>query len=411
MKRMLWMCCVLSCAGTAGAVEVRNGSMTEGADVPTAWTETYLYRGKITVARDTNVYFTAPASLRVTATGTDASGQAQQFVEVQPGDKMRVEARVLAEGAKAVFGVQSYDAKWKGIGFTALGNAWTGSDWRRAAGEVEVPAGAVRIGLTCLIEGGGRAWFDDVKIVPAGAVAEDVSGAGATRPPSSATVEEVTPPPKAANAWSPAEGFWKDYPKAWLQTANGQIERAKRGGIDVVFIGDSLTQGWDKDLWAARYEPLKAVNFGIGGDGTPQVLWRIEHGLLDGYSAKAVVLMIGINNTWPGYPPEDTIKGIETCLTSIRAKQPKTRIVLFGVLPAFDAGNDVRAKVRAINAGIAKLADGGTVRFLDIGAQFLQPDGELKPELFKDDRLHLAAPGYKVWADALDPALAEALTP
>lgn len=393
------------------AVEVRNGSMTDGTLVPAAWSNTYLYHGKIEVARDTNVYFTPPASLRVSTVAGEANGQAQQMFDVTGGEKLHIEARVMADGAKAIFGVQMYDAQWKGLQFTALGNAWTGSDWRRAAGDVEVPAGAVRLGLTCLVEGRGSAWFDDVVVTPAGVKADEPAAAAATRPKSSARVDDPQPPPKPANAWSPGEGFWKDYPAAWLQTAQGQRERAKKGGIDVVFIGDSLTQGWDKELWTARYEPLKAVNFGIGGDGTPQVLWRIAHGLLDGYEAKAVVLMIGINNTWPGYSADDTIKGIETCLSAIRAKQPKARIVLFGVLPAFDANNDVRAKVRAINEGIAKLADGSGVRFLDLGAQFLQPDGELKPELYKDDRLHLGAAGYKVWADALDPALAEAMKP
>lgn len=226
---------------------------------------------------------------------------------------------------------------------------------------------------------------------------------------SAVAAPKVEPPPKPANAWSAGEGFWKDYPHAWRQTVQGEVERAKKGGINLLFIGDSLTQGWDQTIWKERYEPLGAVNFGIGGDGTPQVLWRIEHGILDDIQPKVVVLMIGINNTWPGYSAADTAKGIETCVRAIQTKLPQTKILLLGVLPIYDKNDGIRKRIKQINATVAKLDDGKRVRFLDMGGKFLEPDGALAKELYKGDRLHLMPAAYRVWADTMGPLLRQML--
>ena len=215
--------------------------------------------------------------------------------------------------------------------------------------------------------------------------------------------------PAGANAWSPAEGFYPQYPDAWRALHQRKLERAKKGGIEVLFLGDSLTLGWDEALWKERYQPLGAANFGIGGDGTPQLLWRIAHGELDGLAPKVVVLMAGINNTWPGYSTDDTIKGIETIVAAIRAKLPQTRIVLLGVLPIFDKDDGVRAKIKKINAGLARLDDGQTLRFLDFGEKLLTPDGALGEGLYQKDKLHLTPAAYRIYADALDPLLHDML--
>ncbi len=217
------------------------------------------------------------------------------------------------------------------------------------------------------------------------------------------------PPPKPANAWSPGEGFWKDFPKAWRQTVDGQVNRAKQGGINVMFIGDSLTQGWDKTLWKERFVPLGAVNFGIGGDGTPQVLWRIEHGILDGCAPKLVVLMIGINNVWPGYSADDTARGIEAVVAAIRQKQPQTKVLLLGVLPIFGKDDKVRTWLKTVNTRIAKLADTETVRFLNLGDKFVEADGALREGFYQPDRLHLKQPAYQLLTDAIEPVIKEML--
>ncbi len=379
----------------AGLPPLQNGDMTIGTERPAGWGNQWIASGKISVARDATIFHSAPASLRVASEEGKAHGQAQQNVDVKGGEIFHIEAWLKCQGVgQALFGVQSYDANWKGLEFVPVGNALAGLDWQRASADVAVPANAAHIGYICMIEGNCMAWFDDVAI--------SEGGLGAPRTASSPQ-EKIEPPPKAPNAWTPAEGFWKDFPKAWRQTVQGQVDRAKKGGIDIVFIGDSLTQGWDKELWTSKFEPLRAVNFGIGGDGTPQVLWRIEHGILDGFDAKLVVMMIGINNTWPGYKAPATIKGIETCIAAIRAKQPKAKILLLGVLPIFDKDDSVRGMIREINDSIAKLDDGKTIRFLDFGGKFLQPDGSRRAELYKADRLHLSVAGYKVWAAEMEP--------
>lgn len=382
------------------AVAIRNGAMSDGEKQPAHWTQQYVTSGKIAVVRDTETFKSAPASLAIESVGGAARGQTAQIIEAAPGTRVALSGFIKAAGsAKALVGVQSYTADWKGVQFTALGNAAPGADWQRFSGKVTLPANTARFGIVLMIDGDGKVWLDDVT-----SAAASTASAETPRKPA------AEPPPKAANAWSPAEGFYPAYPQAWRGLHQNNLDRAKNGGINVLFIGDSLTQSWDKDLWKERYEPLGAANFGIGGDGTPQVLWRIEHGELDGISPKVVVLMIGINNTWPNYSADDTIKGIETIVGAIRAKLPRTKILLHGVLPIWDKAHGIRAKIKAINAGIARLDDGGkTVRFLDFGDKLLAPGGSLGEGLFQKDNLHLTPKAYRIYADALDPLLREML--
>jgi lysophospholipase L1-like esterase len=387
---------------TFAQLAVKNPSMTDGKEKPDHWTSLYVTSGQAKISRDTATYHSAPASLALESVGGGAHAQASQFFDVQGGERVRLSGWVRADGgANAMLALQSFSADWKGLDLKIVGNAITGLDWQKAAGEVTVPAAAKRAAIVLLIQGRGTAWLDDVTTGGAD------PGQGAQ--PKIVAKPKPQGPPKPANAWSPGEGFYPDYPDAWRQVVDGQVKRAKEGGGKVIFIGDSLTQGWDKELWKARWEPLGAVNFGVGGDGTPQVLERIRRGILDGYTARVVVLNIGINNEWPGYKADDTIKGIATCVEAIQAKQPKAKILLVGITPIFDAKDGVRKKFQTINAASAKLADGERVRFLDFGAQLLDPDGSRKKGFYHDDRLHLKQPAYAIWADAMEPVLKEML--
>jgi lysophospholipase L1-like esterase len=382
---------------TPPQVVIRNPSMTEGSDKPVGWADQWISAGKIAVSRDAAVFHSAPAALAVASVGGPAHAQAMQFIVGAPGQRLALHAWVRAEGkATAIFAVQSYTADWKGIAFKALGKALPGFDWQEAGGEVTLPPKTARFAVVLLLQGEGKAWLDDVEVG---------TEAGVAAPPA----PQVEPPPKAANAWSPAEGFWKDFPLAWRQTAQGQSDRAKQGGVNVVFLGDSLTQGWDKQLWQERYAPLGAVNFGIGGDGTPQVLWRLEHGILEGIRPKVVVLMIGINNTWPGYSAADSAKGIAAIVAATQQQQPQAKILLLGVLPIHGKLDAVRKIISELNAASAKLDDGRRVRFLDLGAQFVDSEGSLRFGFYQPDRLHLTPAAYRLWADAMDPLLQEML--
>jgi lysophospholipase L1-like esterase len=227
--------------------------------------------------------------------------------------------------------------------------------------------------------------------------------------------DAVVPPPEKQDPLTPERGYFKDYPHAWNNFHKFFLERAAQGDVAVLFIGDSLTQGWNdqKDLWKKEYEPLKAANFGIGGDRTQQVLWRITNGELEGLKPKVVVLMIGVNNIWPNDPPDRIGAGIKKIVETVREKRPQTKVLVLGVLPSGkNATDSLRERIKQINAVAAKLDDGKTVRFLDLGVKFLESDGSLAPEkYFKADFLHLRPRGYEVWADGMRELLTEMLKP
>lgn len=187
------------------------------------------------------------------------------------------------------------------------------------------------------------------------------------------------------------------------------VKIAQEGTAQLVFLGDSITAGWGskKEIWDKAFGAYKPANFGIGGDRTQHVLWRITHGELDGIKPKAVVLMIGTNNSGSD-PAEGIAKGVTAIVETIRAKQPQAKILLLAVFPRGEKAspNPGREKLAKVNEIIAKLHDGQNIHFLDIGAKFLQPDGSLTKEIMPDF-LHLSAQGYQIWADAISPKLAE----
>lgn len=194
------------------------------------------------------------------------------------------------------------------------------------------------------------------------------------------------------------------------------LARAKQGNVGLLFLGDSITAGWStraKDLFEAEYGKYRAANFGIGGDKTQNVLWRIDQGTLDGISPKVVVLMIGTNNTGANTADEITV-AVGRVVERVKEKLPGTKVLLMGMLPRGPRNNpngqpDTHEKKQAIitevNARIAKLDDGKTVRFLDVGGKFVV-DGKI-PETVMPDQLHPNREGYTIWAEAMRPLLEE----
>ena len=182
---------------------------------------------------------------------------------------------------------------------------------------------------------------------------------------------------------------------------------AKKGDVEVLFLGDSITQGWGNNkTWQKHFAPLKAANFGIGGDQTGHVLWRITEGKeLEGITPKVAVLMIGTNNSGRD-SAEQIAEGITLIVKTIHQKTPKTKVLLLGVFPRGEkAGTPIREKLAKINTIVSMLDDGGkTVKYLDIGAKFLEKDGTLTKEIMPD-YLHLSGKGYEIWAEAITPTL------
>lgn len=179
------------------------------------------------------------------------------------------------------------------------------------------------------------------------------------------------------------------------------IEIAKAGNVDLLFLGDSITEGWSgagREAWEKYWGPLKPANFGIGGDRTEHVIWRLRHGELEGIQPKLVVLMIGTNNG--GDSAEDVASGIKTIIADIQERSPATRILLLAIFPR-GAKPDARTKNDGTNAIIAKYADNRRVVYMDIGQGFLQPDGTLTTDIMPD-LLHLSPKGYQIWADSIN---------
>lgn len=205
--------------------------------------------------------------------------------------------------------------------------------------------------------------------------------------------------PKMGTNGVPQEGFIKSH--------DSFVKTAQQGQAGLVFLGDSITAGWNgkKDIWEKSFGAYKPVNFGIGGDRTQHVLWRITNGELEGIKPKAAVLMIGTNNS--GSDDADGIaKGITKIVQTIHAKLPNTKILLLAVFPRGEKPSATREKLKQVNTIIAKLDNGKNIYFLDIGDKFLQPDGTLTKEIMPDF-LHLSAKGYQIWADAISPKLAQ----
>lgn len=208
-------------------------------------------------------------------------------------------------------------------------------------------------------------------------------------------------------------------PEPQCQARHAQFNAvSQKGEAELVFLGDSITQGWEgpgKQAWEQKWAPLKAANFGIGGDRTEHVLWRLENGNFDGLKPKAIVLMIGTNNTGHqkpgGYqsPADLTASGVKAILEKLKTKCPGAKILLLGIFPRGADSNDAfRKQNEATNALIKANADDKTVFYLDISEKFLQPDGTLSQEIMPD-RLHLSPKGYEIWADAIEPKVKELL--
>jgi lysophospholipase L1-like esterase len=191
----------------------------------------------------------------------------------------------------------------------------------------------------------------------------------------------------------------------WMLRHERMNERVKQGNVDLVFIGDSITQGWEgagRAVWEKFYSQRNAVNLGIGGDRTQHVLWRLQNGNLEGISPKLAVVMIGTNNSGSN-TPQQIADGIKAILDELQKRCPKTKVLLLGIFPRGETPEDPRRKVNeATNQIIAKYADNERVFYLDIGPKFLDDDGTLSREIMPD-LLHLNQKSYTIWAESIEP--------
>jgi lysophospholipase L1-like esterase len=204
----------------------------------------------------------------------------------------------------------------------------------------------------------------------------------------------------------------------WMQRHEGFVEIARKGNIDLLFLGDSITDNWrtqGSNVWSQYYGPRHAANFGINADRTQHVLWRLQHGELEGLKPRVVVVLIGTNNTGRengsqtirNTPPE-VIEGATAVVAELRKRLPASKVLLLAIFPRGKKDDPQRVQIAEVNAALARLDDGKTVKFLDIGQKFLGPDGTLPREVMPD-LLHPSEKGYQIWAEAMEPTLAALL--
>jgi beta-glucosidase len=206
----------------------------------------------------------------------------------------------------------------------------------------------------------------------------------------------------------PTAGFFGG--DSWLKIHEGLVKtvQANPGPVDVLLVGDSITIQWGAS-WAKQFPDRKAANIGIGGDKTQNVLWRLDHGGVDGLQPKTIVLMIGNNNMF--FTPETGVaaaaKGVEACARNLREKFPDADLIVAKILPCHAPKSRFYEDILLTNAEIDKLNLGADpkIRVLDLTADFLNPDGTIKKALYTPDNIHLSPEGYAAYAARLKPLL------
>jgi len=201
----------------------------------------------------------------------------------------------------------------------------------------------------------------------------------------------------------------------WMARHNAVVDRVKQGNVDLILVGDSITHMWGgvpqpggpgQYLWDKYFGSRNAVNLGFGWDRTQHVLWRLEHGELDGIKPKVAVVMIGTNNMGSN-TSDDIATGIDTIVSTIRHKVPKIKILLLGIFPRDHMPDtQTRRQVAEVNAKISVLGKERGIVYLDLGKKFLEPDGTISQDMMQD-YLHPTPKGFAIWANAMEPTLAK----
>jgi len=200
------------------------------------------------------------------------------------------------------------------------------------------------------------------------------------------------------------------------------LEKARVGRIDVYFVGDSITRRWGATdypellaNWRRNFFGWNAGNFGWGADRTQNILWRLDNGELDGVNPKVIVIQAGTNNI--GAQPDGADKvaeisrGLAAILERCRQKAPKATVILTAIFPRND-NLAVMPEIDQVNANLARLADGRSIRYLSVNDKLADKDGRLLAGMMNErDKLHPTLQGYQVWADDLKPILTELLGP
>ncbi|MHB8637578.1 MAG: platelet-activating factor acetylhydrolase IB subunit [Fimbriimonadaceae bacterium] len=203
----------------------------------------------------------------------------------------------------------------------------------------------------------------------------------------------------------------------WMDRHNSVLARLKQGHVDLILVGDSITHGWGGspdptrndaigELWTKYFGSRNAVNEGFGWDRTQHVLWRFDHGELDGISPKVAIVLIGTNNIGVN-KPMDVVRGIGAVVQELQQKLPTTKVLLLGIFPRDEKPDTFnRKQVAEVNGIVANtVGKRKGVTYLDLGSAFVQSDGTISSDVMHDF-LHPTAKGYALWVQAMEPTLA-----
>lgn len=280
--------------------------------------------------------------------------------------------------------------------------AWVGKGWQAVALPLScfmrdsADFSQVRAPFSLEGSGTGRVSVANVRIT-----AQALPMAGLTSCPDYRT-ESVTP---AVQTEAFAIDWWLDLHEQQLQTKRRLL--AAGTPPQIVFIGDSITQGWEQvglPVWQRHFAALPALDLGIGGDRTENVLWRMQNGALDGLAPKLAVLMIGTNNAG-ARSAERTVAGVKLLIDEILQRLPHAKLLLLAIFPRGETPDDFLRQVNeGVNQVLPGFADGQRVHFLNINAALLEADGRLSTEVMPD-LLHPNLKGYEIWQRAMAPTL------
>lgn len=199
----------------------------------------------------------------------------------------------------------------------------------------------------------------------------------------------------------------------WMPRHEAKLVEERREDADLLFIGDSITHGWEnkgKVVWDEYYAPYGAYNIGYSGDRTENVLWRLQHGEVEGIDPELAILMIGTNNTGHRQDsPECTAKGIEMILDELKNRLPDTEVLLLAIFPRGASPDaELRQLNNQVNDRIEHFAKRDRVHYLNINDTFLN-ENEVLTEEIMPDLLHPEEHGYRLWAEAMQPKIEELL--
>ncbi len=201
----------------------------------------------------------------------------------------------------------------------------------------------------------------------------------------------------------------------WMARHQAVVDRVKKGNVDMLLVGDSITHMWGGDpqpggpgqfLWDKYFGSRNAVNLGFGWDRTQHVIWRLQNGEIDGIHPKLAIVMIGTNNMGSN-SSDDIATGVDTIVHTLRKKMPRMKILLLGIFPRdHNADTPMRKQIMEVNDRISVLGKERNITYLDLGSIFKQPDGTISSDIM-GDYLHPTPKGFQMWAEAMEPTVAK----